>query len=70
SEEAPAEAVEMSLGEGEDEKLWVLVQPSRFDKCQRCWHHRPGVGTHESHPTLCGRCIANVDGAGETRQFV
>jgi isoleucyl-tRNA synthetase len=68
--DAPENAVEMKTGEGEGDVMWVVALPSRFDKCQRCWHHRPGVGTHEAHPTLCGRCIANVDGAGETRQFV
>jgi len=28
------------------------------------------VGTYAEHPQLCGRCIVNVDGEGEPRQFV
>ncbi|MEW5824850.1 MAG: zinc finger domain-containing protein [Pseudomonadota bacterium] len=35
----------------------------------RCWHHREDVGNHAAHPELCGRCVENVDGAGETRRF-
>jgi len=25
-------------------------------RCERCWRHRSDVGTHDDHPTLCGRC--------------
>ncbi|MEY6432570.1 isoleucine--tRNA ligase [Thioalkalicoccus limnaeus] len=50
--------------------LTVAVTASAHTKCVRCWHHRPDVGTHPSHPALCGRCIENLDGSGETRQFV
>lgn len=38
-------------------------------KCTRCWHHVPDVGTHAEHPELCGRCIENVDGTGERREY-
>jgi len=34
----------------------------------RCWHHRHDVGGHADHPELCGRCVENVVGAGETRR--
>ena len=41
-------------------------------KCDRCWHY-PGfpnqVGKDPDHPTLCGRCISNLHGVGETRSF-
>ena len=36
-------------------------------KCERCWHYREDVGQHAAHPTLCGRCVSNLFGAGETR---
>lgn len=36
-------------------------------KCVRCWHQRPDVGQHADHPELCGRCVDNVAGDGETR---
>ena len=47
----------------------VAIDAKRSDaeKCVRCWHRRPDVGTHADHPELCGRCIENVDGAGESR---
>jgi isoleucyl-tRNA synthetase len=49
--------------------VWVRVQASAAPKCERCWHHRPEVGSNAEHPTICGRCVENVTGAGETRQF-
>jgi isoleucyl-tRNA synthetase len=50
--------------------VWVRVQAKSAPKCERCWHHRDDVGSTAEHPTLCGRCVVNVVGAGETRQFV
>ncbi|MEO7149511.1 MAG: zinc finger domain-containing protein, partial [Rhodanobacteraceae bacterium] len=47
----------------------VLAKESLAPKCVRCWHHRADVGTHAEHPELCGRCIENVDGGGETRRW-
>ena len=49
--------------------LAVAVRASGFDKCERCWHRRADVGASDAHPTLCGRCIENVDGDGEQRHF-
>jgi isoleucyl-tRNA synthetase len=49
--------------------LRVQVNPSAHAKCGRCWHRRADVGTDARHPQLCGRCVANVDGAGEERRF-
>ncbi len=50
-------------------KLWLRVRPSGAPKCVRCWHHREDVGRHAAHPELCGRCIANIEGPGETRRW-
>ena len=47
--------------------LTVRVTPSRATKCERCWHYRDDVGAEAAHPTLCGRCVSNLYGAGETR---
>ena len=47
----------------------VSAQPTQKHKCVRCWHHREDVGTHATHPLLCGRCVSNVDGAGEVRKW-
>ncbi|WP_449448417.1 isoleucine--tRNA ligase [Thermomonas brevis] len=49
--------------------IGVFAQPTTKPKCVRCWHHREDVGAHAEHPLLCGRCVLNVDGAGETRQW-
>ncbi|MBI5612073.1 MAG: class I tRNA ligase family protein, partial [Gammaproteobacteria bacterium] len=49
--------------------LKVEAKPSTHAKCVRCWHHRADVGAHAAHPQLCGRCVENVDGAGETRNY-
>ena len=54
---------------GELAGVWVSVQESSHQKCERCWHHRAEVGTITEHPTLCQRCVTNVDGAGEERHF-
>jgi isoleucyl-tRNA synthetase len=50
--------------------VWVRVQASTAPKCERCWHHREDVGSNAEHPTICGRCVENVTGPGETRQWV
>ncbi len=47
--------------------LSVSVSASKDTKCERCWHYLPDVGRHAEHPTLCGRCVGNLFGAGETR---
>jgi isoleucyl-tRNA synthetase len=48
--------------------LAVTVTPSSATKCERCWHWRDDVGHDAAHPALCGRCTANLFGAGETRR--
>ena len=49
--------------------LWLQVAASGATKCERCWHHVEDVGSHEGHGDICGRCVTNVAGAGETRRF-
>jgi isoleucyl-tRNA synthetase len=53
-----------------DGGLWIRVQATPAPKCERCWHHRPEVGSNAEHPTLCARCVDNLDGPGESRTFV
>lgn len=48
-------------------ELAITVTPSTAAKCDRCWHHSIDVGASETHPTLCGRCVTNLDGIGELR---
>ncbi|MFA7299665.1 MAG: isoleucine--tRNA ligase, partial [Sideroxydans sp.] len=57
---------DVHLSEGE---LEVNVTPSTHTKCARCWHYRGDVGSDTSHPTLCGRCVSNLFGAGEARKY-
>ena len=45
----------------------IEVKPSPHQKCERCWHYRADVGRDHAHPGLCGRCVANLFGAGEPR---
>ena len=45
----------------------VEAAASGNEKCERCWHYRPDVGSIESHPTLCARCHTNLEGDGEVR---
>jgi isoleucyl-tRNA synthetase len=47
----------------------IVVTPSAHRKCDRCWHWRADVGSAAAHPALCGRCLANLFGAGEPRTF-
>jgi isoleucyl-tRNA synthetase len=49
--------------------LFVEVTPTKAKKCDRCWHHTDDVGTIEGHEHICGRCVTNVNGDGEVRQF-
>ncbi len=57
------------VAEVNGQKLAITVQQSAHTKCVRCWHHREDVGSYQEHPELCGRCVENVSGSGETRQF-
>ncbi len=51
------------------ERLRVAVSRSPHRKCERCWHRRPEVGSIAAHPTLCARCVDNLDGEGERRRW-
>jgi len=62
----PAESVAMLI---QGQSLAIRILPSAHLKCVRCWHHRADVGQNTDHPDLCGRCVENAFGAGETRRF-
>ncbi len=49
--------------------LKMSVSKIDAEKCERCWHHREDVGSHAGHETICGRCVDNVAGDGESRQY-
>jgi isoleucyl-tRNA synthetase len=47
--------------------IGVKVSASAHAKCERCWHWRADVGADAKHPTICARCVSNIDGPGEDR---
>lgn len=47
----------------------VEIKASLAPKCSRCWHRSMDVGMHAEHPELCARCIGNISGHDEVRQF-
>ena len=63
-DQAPADAFS-----GDLEGLKVLVIASEAAKCERCWHKREDVGQVGEHPTICVRCVTNIDGDGEVRHY-
>ena len=52
-----------------DAEQKITVSSSKYSKCERCWHYRADVGAHADHPTICGRCVSNLFGAGEVRAY-
>ncbi len=51
------------------EPVKVQIRRNEHPKCIRCWHQTASVGTHAEHPEICSRCVENIEGAGEVRQF-
>ena len=54
-----------AVASAEEER--IIATPSAAKKCERCWHYVESVGGDAEHPTLCGRCVSNLFGSGETR---
>jgi len=50
--------------------VWIVAQPTQDAKCVRCWQRRPDVGSVARHPELCSRCVGNIEGPGEKREYV
>jgi isoleucyl-tRNA synthetase len=53
----------------EPPRVSFAVKPTAAVKCVRCWQRRTDVGSNAHHPELCSRCVTNVDGPGENRQY-
>ena len=47
----------------------VHAQTSQHTKCDRCWHYRSDVGSNAQHAALCARCVSNLYGPGEVRNY-
>lgn len=65
--EATSDCTEVTTTSGINLKL--SASASSHEKCVRCWHHQEDVGSNAEHPELCGRCVENVSGDGENRQY-
>lgn len=60
-----AQVVEIAANEPTRIEALATTQP----KCERCWHYRADVGAQQEYPHLCGRCVSNLYGDGEPRQY-
>jgi len=65
-DQAPADAMAAMFGSATAK---VIVTATTATKCVRCWQHRADVGSAAAHPELCGRCVTNVEGSGEQRDW-
>jgi len=63
--DAPSDIAIEALTAGQ---VAVVVTQAKGVKCERCWHIREDVGSNPAHPHICGRCVENVEGAGEIRK--
>ena len=50
------------LAEMEEGGVRVRIARAEGSKCERCWHHETDIGQHAGHPSLCGRCVAVLEG--------
>jgi isoleucyl-tRNA synthetase len=66
---APLSEADEAAAETELPALKVSVKAADYARCDRCWHQVVSVGQHSAHPELCQRCVDNVEGEGEARQF-
>ncbi len=64
--EAPADA---TIVTAEGWQFGLRATVTENTKCARCWQQRPDVGVDAQHPSICGRCVENVDGTGEQREW-
>ncbi|MGV8960663.1 MAG: isoleucine--tRNA ligase [Stenotrophomonas sp.] len=60
---------DVSVRAATTDEIFVSAQPTTKAKCVRCWHYRADVGVDANHPELCGRCVSNIEGAGEDRRW-
>ncbi|MBX3709747.1 MAG: isoleucine--tRNA ligase [Gammaproteobacteria bacterium] len=49
--------------------LSLKIKATMNPKCERCWHRRADVDANKDYPGLCARCVENVAGAGEKREY-
>ena len=59
----------VQLSEKQEDEITVSVLASAHEKCERCWHRRDDVNANSEYPNICSRCVENIVGEGEQRQF-
>lgn len=64
-----SEAIPENAFKSEDGTIGFIITKSQAPKCVRCWHFESLVNNNAKFPGLCPRCIENVEGQGEKRQF-
>lgn len=62
--QAPSDAVDSDM-----DGIKIMVNASIHTKCERCWQRVAEVGQDMSYPTICHRCVENIDKSGEVRQY-
>jgi isoleucyl-tRNA synthetase len=55
--------------EATDGNMHIEIEVLTAEKCERCWQRRDDVGADAAHPTVCQRCVTNIEGQGEERAF-
>src|SRR5690554_1290192 len=55
--------------DGQAADIGIAAAKTGKPKCVRCWHHRGDIGAAAEHPEICGRCVSNIEGPGEDRQW-
>ncbi|HFF8968691.1 isoleucine--tRNA ligase [Serratia marcescens] len=63
--DVPADAQASELLKG----LKIAFSTAPGEKCPRCWHYTTDIGLVAEHADICGRCVSNVAGDGEKRNF-
>jgi isoleucyl-tRNA synthetase len=63
--DAPADAQQSELLKG----LKIAFSTAIGEKCPRCWHYTTDIGQVAEHADICGRCVTNVAGDGEKRNY-
>ncbi|WP_427338529.1 isoleucine--tRNA ligase [Caloranaerobacter sp. DY30410] len=46
---------------GENNDIKVVVEQAPGQKCERCWTFSETVGESSEHPTICAKCVANLE---------
>ena len=56
---------QLEIQAGGEGAVTVAVSKAAGQKCERCWHWEPEVGSIPEHPTICGRCVKAVQESGQ-----